>query len=99
MMILHSPVLVFFQALLLSQLFAKGTKCKIFGNLLLGAATHLILDAGQRAFHYSYVWLFPFSLQNPIKGIWWYDEGGLVQVGMIFIGVVVWFIRRRKIKE
>ena len=73
--VLHSPIPLFFQAWLVCLFFERDIRSGVFVSLLLGILLHLILDAGQRAYHTSYLWFFPFSFDNPIAGIWWSDDG------------------------
>ena len=73
--VLHSPIPLFFQAWLVCLFFERDIRSRVFVSLLLGILLHLILDAGQRAYQISYLWLFPFSFDNPISGIWWSDDG------------------------
>ncbi len=72
---LHSPIPLFLQAWLVCLFFERDIRSRVFVSLLLGILLHLILDAGQRVYHTSYLWLFPFSFDNPIAGIWWSDDG------------------------
>ena len=78
--VLHSPIPLFFQAWLVCLFFERDILLRVFVSLLLGILLHLILDAGQRAYHTSYLWLFPFSFDNPIAGIWWSDEGNWLTI-------------------
>jgi len=78
--VLHSPIPLFFQAWLVCLFFERDIRLRVFVSLLLGILLHLILDAGQRAYHTSYLWLFPFSFDNPIAGIWWSDDGSWLTV-------------------
>jgi membrane-bound metal-dependent hydrolase YbcI (DUF457 family) len=73
--VLHSPIPLFLQAWLVCLFFERDIRSRVFVSLLLGILLHLILDAGQRAYQISYLWLFPFSFDNPIAGIWWSDDG------------------------
>ncbi|MCP4952555.1 MAG: hypothetical protein GY922_12005, partial [Proteobacteria bacterium] len=73
--IFHSPIPLALQAWLFCFLFEREIRWRVLVSLSLGILLHLLLDAGQRAYHISYLWLFPFSFENPIKGIWWSDEG------------------------
>ena len=88
--VLHSPIPLFFQAWLACLFFERDIRLRVFVSLLLGIFLHLILDAGQRAFHTSYLWLFPFSFDNPIAGIWWSDDGiWLTVVAGVVAGVLL----------
>lgn len=88
--VLHSPIPLFFQAWLVCLFFECDIRLRVFVSLLLGIFLHLILDAGQRAFHTSYLWLFPFSFDNPIAGIWWSDDGiWLTVVAGVVAGVLL----------
>ena len=70
----HSPVPLALQVWLFCFLFERELRLKVFVSFFLGVLLHLFLDAGQRAYHISYLWLFPFSFENPIQGLWWADE-------------------------
>ena len=73
--IFHSPVSLLIQAWLFCLFFERNLRWRVFVSLVLGISLHLLLDAGQRAYHLSYFWLFPFSFGNPVTGLWWSDEG------------------------
>lgn len=69
----HSPFVVFWLSLLISQLFQKDRR-KIFFILLSGAGLHLFLDLLQRHVEPVYFWLFPFSWQKWEIGLFWADN-------------------------
>tara|TARA_B100000315_G_C14245840_1_gene437382 strand:- start:93 stop:590 length:498 start_codon:yes stop_codon:yes gene_type:complete len=91
--ILHSPIPLLIQAWLFSFMFKKGLRLKIFLNFFSGIALHLLLDAGQRAYHLSYFWLFPFSFDNPVRGIWWSDDSLWLTLSFGFMGALVFTYR------
>ncbi len=94
--ILHSPIPLFVQVWLLSFLFEEDIRKKAFVSLLGGVILHLLLDAGQRAYHISYLWLFPFSFDNPIPGLWWADENHWLTLLVIIVGGCVYICRSRR---
>ena len=71
----HSPIPLALQVWLFCFLFDRELRWRVFVSFFLGILLHLLLDAGQRAYHISYLWLFPFSFENPIEGLWFSDEG------------------------
>ena len=93
--ILHSPIPLLFQAWLVSFLFEKKLRKKLFLNFSGGITLHLLLDACQRAYHISYLWLFPFSFDNPIHGLWWADDGIWITPIALFLGIIVLLVRNR----
>jgi len=92
--VLHSPIPLFFQAWLVCLFFERDIRSGVFVSLLLGILLHLILDAGQRAYHTSYLWFFPFSFDNPIAGIWWSDDGIWLTVAAGVVAGVLLMQRR-----
>ena len=92
--ILHSPIPLLTQSWLVAFLFEAGLRKKVFINLLGGIALHLVLDAGQRAYYFSYFWLFPISFENPVPGIWWADESIWITAVLIPITIFVFCLRR-----
>ena len=78
--IFHSPIPLVLQAWLFCFLFERELRLRVFVSFFLGVMLHLLLDAGQRAYHISYLWLFPFSFENPIRGLWWSDEGTWITI-------------------
>jgi len=94
-LILHSPLPLLVQAWLVSWLFEKTIRRRVFLNLLAGIILHLVLDAGQKAYHISYLWYFPFSFENPINGLWWADDGFFVTAVFIMVAGSLFLIRRR----
>ena len=94
--VLHSPIPLLVQAWLLAQFFEESIRLRILLNLLAGITLHLLLDAGQRAYHISYLWLFPFSFENPIRGLWWADQGVFLTIGFMAAAIVVYLVRRNR---
>jgi|TARA_B100001971_G_scaffold147145_1_gene136202 membrane-bound metal-dependent hydrolase YbcI (DUF457 family) len=90
--IFHSPIPLLVQAWLFCFLFERDIRFKVFFSFSLGVALHLFLDAGQRAYHISYLWMFPFSIENPIPGIWWSDESSWITIiaGLTAAMLVYW---------
>lgn len=93
--ILHSPIPLLFQAWLVSFLFEKNLRKKVFINFISGITLHLLLDACQRAYHISYLWLFPFSFDNPIHGLWWADDGIWLTLMALFLGGIMLLLQHR----
>ena len=93
--VLHSPVPLLVQTWLLSLLFESEIRKKVFYNLLTGTALHLLLDGCQKTYGLHF-WLFPFSFDNPISGIWWADDDLWLTLGVVLIGLGVFLHRRIK---
>ena len=94
--ILHSPFPLLVQVWLVSYLFEEKLRGKVFFNFLSGVVLHLLLDAGQRSYHISYLWLFPFSFSNPINGLWWADDSTWLTLSALFLGGFVFLLRYRR---
>ena len=92
--ILHSPAPLLIQTWLVSLLFEAEIRKKVFCNLLAGISLHLLLDGCQKAYELSYLWLFPFSFNNPISGIWWADDDLWLTLTMVVLGLGIFFYRR-----
>ena len=88
----HSPIPLALQVWLFCFLFERELRLRVFVSFFLGVLLHLLLDAGQRAYHISYLWLFPFSFENPIKGLWWADESGWITIisGLVVTMLLCW---------
>lgn len=93
-LILHSPVPLVIQSWLFSRFFEEKIRFRVFLNLTAGILVHLILDAGQKAYHISYLWLFPFSFKNPVPGLWWADDGLWITGCAMILGGVVSVFRK-----
>lgn len=87
-MLFHTPIGLLITVLAMSALFEKSIRKMAFFSLLLGVMTHLLLDAGQKAFHHSYLWLYPFSAYNPIKGLWWADESYSITLFLVLVNII-----------
>ncbi|MCP4953788.1 MAG: hypothetical protein GY922_18275 [Proteobacteria bacterium] len=87
--IFHSPIPLVLQAWLFSFLFERELRWRVFVSFFLGILLHLLLDAGQRAYHISYLWLFPFSFENPIEGLWFSDEGLWITIASALVAVML----------
>ena len=87
--IFHSPVPLLIQAWLFCLFFERDLRWRVFVSFSLGIFLHLLLDAGQRAYQISYLWLFPFSFENPVAGLWWSDEGLWLTVACGLIAAIL----------
>lgn len=96
LLILHSPLPLLTQAWLISWLFDNTLRWKVFLNLLAGITLHLVLDAGQKTYHISYLWFFPFSFENPINGLWWADDGLFITALFVTLAGIIFLIRERR---
>lgn len=94
-LVLHAPVPLVFQAWLVSQFFEKRLRLSVFKNLMTGILVHLLLDAGQKAYHISYLWFYPFSFANPVNGLWWADNGHIVTLIVIISSSCVYWVRKK----
>jgi membrane-bound metal-dependent hydrolase YbcI (DUF457 family) len=87
--IFHSPIPLALQVWLFCFLFDRELRWRVFVSFFLGILLHLLLDAGQRAYHISYLWLFPFSFENPIEGLWFSDEGLWITIASALVAVTL----------
>ena len=87
--IFHSPIPLALQVWLFCFLFDRELRWRVFVSFFLGILLHLLLDAGQRAYHISYLWLFPFSFENPIEGLWFSDEGLWITIASALVAATL----------
>jgi len=92
--VFHSPVPLLIQAWLFCLFFERDLRWRVFASFSLGIFLHLLLDAGQRAYQISYLWLFPFSFENPIAGLWWSDEALPITIISGLVAALLLFRRR-----
>ena len=83
----HSPFIVFWFSLLISQFFQKDRR-KIFFILLSGAGFHFILDFFQRHVEPVYFWLFPFSWKRWEIGLFWADSS-IYAIPILLCGILI----------
>ena len=69
----HSPFVMFWFSLLISQFFEKDRK-KIFCILIIGCGFHSFLDLLQRHVDPVYFWFFPFSWAKWEAKLFWADS-------------------------
>jgi len=94
----HSPFVVFWFSVLISQFFQKDRR-KIFFLLSSGAIFHFILDFFQKHIEPVYFWLFPFSWQKYEIGLFWSDSSIYAipfLLGIIIVVEGIFFLCYRK---
>lgn len=94
----HSPFVVFWLSLLISQFFQKDRR-KIFFILLSGAGFHFILDFFQRHVEPVYFWFFPFCWKRYEAGLFWADSSvyaiPFLLGSIMVVEVIAFFISKK----
>lgn len=94
----HSPFVVFWTALFISQFF-QANKKGVFLMLLAGAGLHSFLDSLQRHVEPVYFWLFPFSWRKWEAGLFWADSSIYIIPFLLIVvitGEYIYFIRGKR---
>ena len=94
---IHAPLCLLLIKYLLSLLFVESIRQRVFLMIMLGAFSHLILDAMQRTIEGNglYWWLFPFSWQSYEFGLLW-PEDWLWGLPFLFLLYGLWVWREKK---
>ena len=92
----HAPLTTLALAALLCLGFRPGTRRFVLLSVVIGAATHYLLDLFQ--YHYSggYYWFFPFSLARYEIGIAGTEDSLFVlPLLLIVAGILIWREKHR----
>lgn len=94
--VFHTPFGIILAALLIAFLFDEKICKRAFWWMMLGIATHLILDLFQM--HYMgviYAWFFPFSFQSFEIGLFWPETPLYFAPFMIILAIIFYFFKKK----